>query len=922
MIKAKSLSDPDYKSESLQLDFLLAEGIKLIQQFSGEVWTDYNYHDPGITFLEQLCYAVTDLGYRNHFPLEDLLFTKERTVDLEKSNMLYPPNKILPSNPLTANDYRRLIIDQVEEIKNAWISPVVDNKFGFQGLYDISIQCKEDIVDEDVQIIENEVKTLLMENRSLGTDFQSIKILKKDTVSIAAKINLDSFVLGESILASIYHRIEQMINPDIRFYDEEEMLKKGYDHNALYTGPAVQSGYLDLNKMQTKTNEIYVNEIKEVIENIEGVISVDSIEVYKNGVKIFDDLISFGKSHYPALEKNILNYAFASEKIIFYRNRNRYEIDSIILSQLYDSLALENQFKTANLRSKKALDYEGRFKKADLEEYYSIQQELPSLYGLKTNELSSSSNKKRKAQAKQLKGYLAIFEQLMADHLSQLANINNIFSIDKSIHHTYFKQYPEDIPDFATVIKQDSKENYLSTVHQLTESRATYFARRNQIIDHLLSRFGEHFDTSILMKLQQSLFENADADFCKETALHTKIDYAANIIELGHNRIKGFNYEAQSWEADNSSGFEKRLKFLLGIKEQQIKSLVAPLLDSYQSSNDKDRWETMELKVEEGPVITVEGLSRPYEQDELNFHCQNKAAFRSLFLFAHRSKNYRIVPSKEKKGTVYNLLYNTPNQNHPTKIFEAESRAECIEKRDVTIARFQELNISCEGFFQVEHILLRPLISTNYSTTFYYEDGKESLISHRSGEFEDQRDRRDDVYIIASNPDNYSVEEIKDKKYFNIIIFDVLGQPVFKSANPLYSKAGVKSEIKKLVAFFSEKRSLKANLDDFSAIKIDDGHSHEFPTDFKYSNHISLVFPDWPFRVQNSEFTALVKDYIDTFIPAHITYDMYFLEVNRMAIFEDTFFNWLNAKKNQDNDLSDTFSLQLIQLLKGYKPFV
>ena len=46
MIKAKSLSDPDYQSESLQLDFLLAEGIKLIQQFSGEVWTDYNYHDP------------------------------------------------------------------------------------------------------------------------------------------------------------------------------------------------------------------------------------------------------------------------------------------------------------------------------------------------------------------------------------------------------------------------------------------------------------------------------------------------------------------------------------------------------------------------------------------------------------------------------------------------------------------------------------------------------------------------------------------------------------------------------------------------------------------------------------------------------------------------------------------------------------
>ena len=37
------------------------------QKFSGEKWTDYNYHDPGITLLEQICYAITDLGYKSNF---------------------------------------------------------------------------------------------------------------------------------------------------------------------------------------------------------------------------------------------------------------------------------------------------------------------------------------------------------------------------------------------------------------------------------------------------------------------------------------------------------------------------------------------------------------------------------------------------------------------------------------------------------------------------------------------------------------------------------------------------------------------------------------------------------------------------------------------------------------------------------------
>jgi hypothetical protein len=52
---------------------LVAEGTALVQALSGLTWTNYNYSDPGVTILEQLCYALTELSYRADFRVQDLL---------------------------------------------------------------------------------------------------------------------------------------------------------------------------------------------------------------------------------------------------------------------------------------------------------------------------------------------------------------------------------------------------------------------------------------------------------------------------------------------------------------------------------------------------------------------------------------------------------------------------------------------------------------------------------------------------------------------------------------------------------------------------------------------------------------------------------------------------------------------------------
>ena len=920
MIEPKLISTPKYESKSMQYNFLRQLGVEWIQRISGNKWTDYNYHDPGITFLEQLCYALTDLGYRTNFPIQDLLLTSDDEFDLEKYNLLIPAHKIFPSAPLNLADYRKIIIQQIPNIKNAWIQPVEDNTFGFNGIFNVLIQCDEEIIDNKLEDIQSEVHQLLMQNRSLSTDFQSINILKKDNISISAKISIDSFILGESVLAEVYQKIEIAINPSVTFYDYEDMINKGYTALDLYTGPPTQNGFIDFKELKGKTNEIYISEIKELIENTEGVISVDKIDVFKNGIRIFEDLISFGENNYPSLEKNIQNYNTAADKMVFYRNNNIYEIDTVILSQLYDAQSVASKNNFFNPKHLNVKSFTSRFTKEEMEHYFSIQNELPSIYGLKENELSSSVPNKRKAQAKQLKAYLAIFEQIMSSHLSQTVNIRNIFSIQKEIDQTYFTQLPKSIPELKSVIKEKNILDYEKKIQQLTESEDKKFIRRNHILNHLISRFGESLNTSLLKKLTQSLDEELKEIDIQKNVLNKKIDFAEQIVDLGKNRIRSFNYNLPSWDHENISGLEKRLKLTLGIQDHSVRSLVSPILDYYTNTENEDQWDIKQLQILKGPKINVTTKTKGiYTEDEVLFHCPNLSYFKSLFIFAHKSKSYRVLPSKIKNKVVYNLLYNTPNQEYPTIIFQSSEEDDCIEKLASTKDRFKSLNNVCEGIFLIEHILLRPLVSSNYTTSFVYNDGSEFLKSYTSGTFEDQREFRDDIYVLGVNSENYSVQKIKNKSSYKVILFDILNQPIFESIKIYNSKGEAMRKIEKIIAFFEEKKKKQIDLDKFSAITIDMGNSHEFPVDFEYSNTISVIIPNWPFRFQNNEFMGYLNKLMDKFIPAHIKCNVYPLDINQIALFEDTYLNWLKSKMNQKNDVSDTLSLQLIQLLKSYK---
>jgi uncharacterized protein YegP (UPF0339 family) len=104
---------------SQDYQWLRKAGLGYIESLGSDLWTDYNTHDPGITIMELLCYAITELGYRTDFDIKDLM-AEENNTDPYQMQAFFSSRNILTCEPLTDYDYRKLLID-IPGIQNAWL---------------------------------------------------------------------------------------------------------------------------------------------------------------------------------------------------------------------------------------------------------------------------------------------------------------------------------------------------------------------------------------------------------------------------------------------------------------------------------------------------------------------------------------------------------------------------------------------------------------------------------------------------------------------------------------------------------------------------------------------------------------------------------------------------------------------------------
>lgn len=476
----------------LNFDTLRSESIAHLGNLSGKIWTDYNVHDPGITILETLIYAVLDLGYRTNLPAVDL-FTRN-PEDKSQDNNFFTPAQILANNPLTILDFRKLLID-INGVRNAWLevedklptdfckkdNPIPGAAGNIQhghcdcdflnGLYHVFIELEKDYdltntkdADEYNDII-YKIKCALMSHRNLCEDFIDIKVLCRLKIGLCADIELAQDSIGEDVYLKILEALRSFFSPAPKFYTLPQLLNKGKPIEEIFSGRPYNIkesyGFVDTDEFEqiTLRKKIHLSDVYHVLFDIDGVKNVRNL-AWKlcNNSGPFPDITKW-ELHLP--ENFIPKFDVTCSGFQFYKYGMKVKLDTTKANSIF-ALNFSANGKILYRQPLPYLDTEipqGVYR-SDLADYYSIQNEFPHVYGIKKGDLASTASDERKVQALQLQGFLLFFDQLLANYLSQLKNIRSLFAFSSSGNeagnHTYFTNTLTDVPQLEKLLRFNS----------------------------------------------------------------------------------------------------------------------------------------------------------------------------------------------------------------------------------------------------------------------------------------------------------------------------------------------------------------------------------------------------------------------------------------------------------------------------------
>lgn len=604
----------------LELDFksLKAQGLAYIQKHSSTAWTNLNPSDPGVTILEQLCFAFTELGYCANFPMKDILTRKDGALQVE--NQFYKPATILTTSPITINDYTKFVIDQIPAVKNIIFKPIPSSFPFAKGIYKAYLLLDASQKDPNIKqkaIFEQETTfdtfSLLNTVRNLGELFLMPKVLTEKTYSITGNLELTSGYHYHDVLPNIIQNIQQYIFPDVTQTGYDVLTAQGETTNEIFNGPHLKNSWIDTKSIQPKRDTIQPFEITKLIHETEGVQSISNVTFKYNNEQ--EDIASCNEDEllvfdFPKSLTNPTQLQVHSEG-----KQHNANVNTSLLQELGNMQQLSSKVNTvASVVMEPSLP-EGKYR--DITSYYAIQNTFPEAYKVGPNAVNKNTPDYQVAQSRQLKGYLNLFDQMLSNQFAQLANIDKLFSFEnvtsgsptdlenynatktkeqkenpkypvpfEVFSPTYFYQsLYKSVPNIEPLLRNNNKFSYgpvsesNSTLHHkkwisyqddpyntymyglLTaiEDDQINLKRRNDLLDHLLARHG--VSPSVIDTI---IYGTAySGDVLKDRVIIKSV-YLQNLDCLTYNRVKAYNY----------IGAQKLLTYLFIITPELINELI------------------------------------------------------------------------------------------------------------------------------------------------------------------------------------------------------------------------------------------------------------------------------------------------------------------------------------------------------------
>ena len=596
--------------EVLDYKVLREEGLAYIQEYSGTAWTNLNTSDPGVTILEQLCYAYTELGYCGMFPIKDLLTNKQGNLLIKEQ--FYLPETILTTAPVTPTDYIKYVIDAIDAVQNVVINPIKSNSTLVNGIYEIYLQLKAEVTSPE-QILEvcQDAYFVLNGSRNLGEYFLLPQPLQKVPYQVTGQLEVETGYDFNKVLAQIQQAVNAYVFPLVEQTGYDTLKDKGETSDTIFNGPQLYNGWIPDTSIKPKKDHIQAFELTKVIEAVAGVKSISQLS-FRNANSENKDKASCKK--WEIIVFNVLDSLSSDTQFQIQQQGKKH--NASIRPQFASAMATQPELKTqintvASIQLTPDLP-EGKYR--DVANYYSIQNTFPQSYAVGNNAITSNASEFQIAQSRQLKAYLTLFDQVLTNQFAQLANIGRLFSFknqisgDPSDKEKYKgQQYPapfkhfapsyfyqslyDAVPDLKPLLrnneifgysialensrqleaksweelKKDPYNTYMWGLTLSIEDEGVNLKRRNEILDHLLARHGES-PLIINTIVSEAVYTG---NLLKDQVIIKSL-LLQNLGLLSYNRARAYNF--------------------LGATKlsRKLKKLTPKMQQSFLNSNHKD----------------------------------------------------------------------------------------------------------------------------------------------------------------------------------------------------------------------------------------------------------------------------------------------------------------------------------------------
>jgi hypothetical protein len=873
--------------------FLHSEGMDYIEKLASKLWTDYNVHDPGVTILDMLCYAITDLGFRISMPVEDIL-AKPKDNFQHIHEQFLSAIKALPSNPVSANDYRQLFV-RIEGVRNAWImaserwivakynhlkqegvpelhykstaeviDPKKEHQFKLQGLNNILIDFDESKLlsadDKKKDKGTRELLTLKKKNeivnrvtevysryRNLCEDIDTISEVPKEGVVICGDIDIMPNADPEQVWAQIVFNIDQYLSPDIPFFSLQDMLEMGKKPDEIFQGPAFD--FNDNYKYRTTGNPFQKkgfirNEDLGASELRKEVRLSDIIRIIMEteGVKVVKD-IAFGLCGCDETDMDKVNKSVSGDKwnlCITPGYKPVFCLDNSVLNMWKGFMPIELKMTEADTR-------------------------LNALHD------------KRNAE--------------MVAKLTEDIRIPEGAYRDTANYQTFQNQFPETygigqagLPDSATTARKSQANQLKAYLLFYEQVLASYFAQLSNV-SVLFSA-----DNSI----PQTYFANTVKGIKGESEIFDDIQNWNNEIDLLHKNTGLDNYItrknkfldhllARFAEHFNDYVFLMHRLYSGDAERAIIRHKVNFLKDYDNMSTSRGcGFDYYNPKSAEEQLVNVPGMEKRISR-LLGFNNYERTPLANL--------NYKV----EKTSTV-NMLVNgvaTDVQQYGWSIqMNGSNILESVNKTFLKRAdAYEEMGLASILGAEREY----------YDLTLSPDKTKVSFSLSNTNH-----------QIIATHPVQYNVlsGEIATGKYS--LAEKAIDQIVKYLLNDFKLEGMYVVEHILLRPNFN---TPKTKTDIFLPVCIESNGEHCRPLD-PYSFRATIVLPGYSMRLRNKYFRQFAERLIRMETPAHVLPRICFVNEEYMKRFEDTYKTWLDEREKSKDPLRQAKDATLIDLIK------